>query len=397
MKHLMNSSLRSGLAVTLCVGLGACVTNPLKEASEPKPEPVAETAAAEAPAPVPVAPPKIATPEEQQQAQRAALKVADILAQGSVEEAHVQIERALAIDPNNALAQSFLKQLTVDPVEALGAESFSYTVKPGETLSKIAGRFMGDIFQFYILARYNGIEIPRLVPAGQKIRVPGERPRMAAPKPSKPKTKAARPAVAEPRQAERVPTPEMPEAVVEEAAAMPPPDAAEVAMPEAVVAEPVSEEAVVSTPPPVVEQAPEMSEPLPIPVAEPVAAEPEVAIAEPLPPVEPSPPIPTEADRAFQRGLREQARGNNMKAYEAFREAYALDGSMTEARSNADLMHKEIIAAHTRRARAAFTRQDLQGSIEHWDSLLAFDPGNRTAQLERQKALNLQERIKSIK
>ena len=45
----------------------------------------------------------------------------------------------------------------------------------------------------------------------------------------------------------------------------------------------------------------------------------------------------------------------------------------------------------------AFARQDLQGSIDAWDELLAFDPGNDIAQLERQKALVLQERIKSFR
>ena len=111
----------------------------------------------------------------------------------------------------------------------------------------------------------------------------------------------------------------------------------------------------------------------------------------------PPPPEPTPADLAFQRGLREQARGNNLKAYDLFREAYALDPNYQEARSNAEVMHREIVADYTRQARAAFAKQDLQGSIRNWDLLLKFEPGNEIAQLERQKALALQERIKSIK
>ena len=39
-------------------------------------------------------------------------------------------------------------------------------------LSRIAGHFMGDIYMFYALARYNDIRVPRLVAGGQVIRVP---------------------------------------------------------------------------------------------------------------------------------------------------------------------------------------------------------------------------------
>ncbi|MCB1954786.1 MAG: LysM peptidoglycan-binding domain-containing protein [Rhodocyclaceae bacterium] len=381
---------RGRVLLASCLSLAACVSTPEKSA---EPEPVVVTPAPEAtpaPEPQPPVPPKIASPAEQQEAQRVALKVADLLEAGKVEEAHVEIERALEIDPANKLALSFLNQLTADPVAALGEVSFPYTVKSGESLSKIAGRYMGDIFQFYILARYNGIAVPRLVPAGQTIRIPGDKPV---------EVKQARPEQKSPAKS------------VESKPAKPEADHAKPVEP--AVVEPTVVEAHRPSKPPVVEAPPaEVSKPaVPEVVVVPAAVEPtapgpangtnppplfEKTMANPKPgPVQP--PEPTPADRAFQRGLREQAQGNNLKAYTAFKEAYALDASNREARSNADLMHQEIVSDYMRRARAAFAKQDLQGSIKHWDQLLEFDPGNEIALLERQKAIALQERIKSIK
>lgn len=55
------------------------------------------------------------------------------------------------------------------------------------------------------------------------------------------------------------------------------------------------------------------------------------------------------------------------------------------------------VARHIREARSAFARQDLEGAIREWDAVLGIDPDNRTAQLERQKAVDLQERLRRLK
>jgi tetratricopeptide (TPR) repeat protein len=86
------------------------------------------------------------------------------------------LQRALSTDPNNKLAQNLMRQITAEPATALGRESFNYTVRPNESLSMIAGRFMGDIYSFYILARYNNIAVPRQVAGGQVLRIPGKAP-----------------------------------------------------------------------------------------------------------------------------------------------------------------------------------------------------------------------------
>jgi hypothetical protein len=240
--------------------------------------------AAAAPAPAPLSP---------QEVQRTVVAAIDFLQDGQEEQAEAELKRVLQVDPGNRLAQSLMRQIKDDPVATLGRESFQYKVLPGESLSRISQRFMNDVHLFYILARYNGIKVPRNLAGGQTIRVPGK-----APSPG------AAPAAAAPAPA--TPAVTVPAAVAPPAAVSPPP------------------------PPPVVIETPT-----------------------PAPEVDP-------ATRA--------------------------------ARQKAD-----DIAKHTRAARAAFAKQDLDGSIRSWDAVLALDPENRTALLEKQKVVGLKEKLGKVK
>ena len=180
-------SVRSALLMATISSLVAgCAAPPVDPAPAPAPQtPSAApqprpSAPASAPAPaapvVPSAPPAPvapATPAQQQQAQRQALAAVELLENGNEEQARTEIAAALATDANNRLALNLLKQLDSDPVALFGRESFAYTVRPADTLSRIAGRFLGDIFSFYGLARYNDIKVPKQVAAGQVLRIPG--------------------------------------------------------------------------------------------------------------------------------------------------------------------------------------------------------------------------------
>ncbi len=159
----------------------------------PAPAPPPVVAPPPAPAPVEVAPPPEAPAPAEPVAetsnvpvQRLVLNALELLEAGNEEQASAELQRALQQDPNHRLAQSLLKQITSDPVALLGRESFPYRVQPGETLSRIAQRFLGDLYQFYALARYNDIKVPRQLAGGQVIRVPGKAPPPgAAPAPAR--------------------------------------------------------------------------------------------------------------------------------------------------------------------------------------------------------------------
>jgi LysM repeat protein len=149
---------------------------------------------------------KPACPPDKAQAQDIAQHVAvNLLDEGKEAEAKVELLKALCMDRNNALAVSLMNQITADPAgafaEKYGGKSFKYTVKPGDTLSKIAAAYLGDPYQFYILARYNGISVPKSVHAQQVIKVPGTV-SAAVPSPSPPP--APQPTTSASTQAERL-------------------------------------------------------------------------------------------------------------------------------------------------------------------------------------------------
>jgi tetratricopeptide (TPR) repeat protein len=172
------TNLRALLLSASFGALAACQQNPVASPSKQAPAPQASQPVAAPPAPAPAPPVSTGpvSPALQQQAQKTAMAAVGMLEAGHEEDARAELQRALSTDPNNKLAQNLMRQITAEPATALGRESFNYTVRPNESLSMIAGRFMGDIYSFYILARYNNIAVPRQVAGGQVLRIPGKAP-----------------------------------------------------------------------------------------------------------------------------------------------------------------------------------------------------------------------------
>jgi len=303
--------IRIGTCASLLV-LAACATPPQQavkpplEAPQPEPQPVV-TVPAPRPVPVPLPPPPPPPVLSPQEAQRALTAAIEFLELGEEESAGQVLSKVLRSDPNNRLAQSLQRQIQDDPNVVLGREYFNYRVQPGESLSRIAQRFLNDVHQFYILARYNGIKVPRTLAGGQMIRVPGRAPASVAsdssPSTSPTASPSSPPAIPTPGPAAQTPAPTTP--------------------------------------------APSSSATGTAP--QPAAVRPTAAV--------------TEAAAAARN-----------------------------AKSRAD-----DIARHSRAARTAFAKQDLDAAIKAWDAVLEIEPDNRTALLEKQKVQGLKEKLGKVK
>ena len=108
------------------------------------------------------------------------------LERGEVKDAKKALEAMRKREPNDARAGVLLESITGDPQAMLGARSFGYVAKPGDSFTSLAQRFLGNRDKFYALARYNGIDNPSELTAGRALRIPGDAPR-AAPPPPKPR------------------------------------------------------------------------------------------------------------------------------------------------------------------------------------------------------------------
>jgi LysM repeat protein len=107
-----------------------------------------------------------------------------LLNAGKTAEARQRLVAVLKVQAGDMIARNLLEQIDTDPKLLLGTQSYSYTVKQGETMSVLAQRFLGDPMKFYALARYNGIAVPTQIAPGQSILVPGRRPVAAVKKPA---------------------------------------------------------------------------------------------------------------------------------------------------------------------------------------------------------------------
>ncbi len=207
--------MRPRLLVISFVGallLAGCGTHPpsskpeVGSSPDSSPEPSGATRPPpDGPGPKAPEPPKgPACPVDKAQSQDLAHSAANLLDEGREAEAKAELVKALCMDRSNPLAESLMRQITADPV-AYFAEKYSgkfsrYTVKAGDTLSKIAAAYLGDPYQFYILARYNGISVPKSVHAQQVIKVPGT----ASPTAPPPPPPAPQPTSSASAQAERL-------------------------------------------------------------------------------------------------------------------------------------------------------------------------------------------------
>lgn len=91
---------------------------------------------------------------------------------GHYSDGEQDLRQYLLLHPGDRPAQAMLRQLTVDPKQALGSRSRTYAVQAGDSYSTLAARYLGDPGSFLILARYNGSTNPSMLRVGETVHLP---------------------------------------------------------------------------------------------------------------------------------------------------------------------------------------------------------------------------------
>jgi len=157
--------------VILLAALAACqAVPPADQPTEPAAPPAAETVAA----------PGVDYQAEPGLSPRQRLrKMIAFLEEGDPARAGVELaayEAQVGAEGGDAETAAFWhEQIGRDPLELYEPGGEAYEVRGGETLSTIARKFLGDPLKFYMLARFNGIERPSRIEAGQTVRIPSAR------------------------------------------------------------------------------------------------------------------------------------------------------------------------------------------------------------------------------
>lgn len=99
-----------------------------------------------------------------------------LLNSGEEQQAEQELADALVIAPNNRPARKLMRQIHESPDSFFEQnEYFEYRLKSDETLVGIAGKFLDDPLEFYMLAKLNNINHPDAIAPGKVLMIPGNR------------------------------------------------------------------------------------------------------------------------------------------------------------------------------------------------------------------------------
>ena len=88
-----------------------------------------------------------------------------------------------------------------------------------------------------------------------------------------------------------------------------------------------------------------------------------------------------------------QKSGNLEGAYDAFREAAVRDPGNRTPHCSATPRGRRWRGVTSARPTQAFQRQNLDEAISKWDRVLALEPNNQKAKLERERAIDLRKKM----
>lgn len=107
-------------------------------------------------------------------------QVLKLLEGGQPEAARAELLLYLEAQPHSDVGRDLLQQIDIPVADYFPAESRTVVLQPGYSLSTLARIYLGSVYRFHALAKYNGITQPRTLTAGQSIRIPLTRSAKAA-------------------------------------------------------------------------------------------------------------------------------------------------------------------------------------------------------------------------
>lgn len=116
-----------------------------------------------------------ALPEQSEVADPAAPSIGEAithLQEGRIDHAEAALDSLLAQQPEHGTARLLMRQIRETPEALLGGNYIEIEVASGDSLSVLAGRYIGNPLLFHSLARLNDIERPQLLRPGQRLKVP---------------------------------------------------------------------------------------------------------------------------------------------------------------------------------------------------------------------------------
>jgi Tfp pilus assembly protein PilF len=354
------------LGFPACGVLAACM---MPQAAAPPPAMMAMQAAPQAIVPA-LPPPPQPTPGL---AARERFQLAiNQLQQGDSVHAALELRTYLAEVPNSAPAKNLLAQIET-PIEMLyPADNFTVILGRDETLSSLAGLYLGDVLGFYGLARYNNIENPSRLAVGQSIRIPSSPQTLAAQAMRASMMASATPpptlGPVAPGPPQRAAVPRDPWVIIRQAVAA---GRFEDAIKEAETRQvkPNAAQAVV--------------------LAAAYAGNAKAIRASNMAQTD------TQAVRAGQLYLETANRPE--EALEPLRLAIAINPADTRAQMLLTTAKTRAADIYYRSGVAAFQKQDLDGAIAAWDKTLAIDPDHKNAQLNRAQAIELKQNLQRFR
>lgn len=95
-----------------------------------------------------------------------------LLEQGEEKQARGELTAFLFHHPDSKKAREIIRQIDTPASEYFPSAFFETELQPGESLSVLARDYLGDLYAFYALAKYNNITKPSQLNAGKIIRIP---------------------------------------------------------------------------------------------------------------------------------------------------------------------------------------------------------------------------------